>query len=61
LVAKIIEYEGESTQSTLAESTLLPLRTVRYALDQLEEAALISSRISFADAQKRVYALELES
>ncbi|TKX84511.1 PaaX domain-containing protein, partial [Halorubrum sp. SS5] len=44
----------------LAESTLLPPRTVRYALDQLEEAEVVSSRISFADARKRIYSLELE-
>lgn len=60
LVAKTLEYEGESTQSALAESTLLPSRTVRYALDQLEEAEVVSSRISFVDARKRIYSLELE-
>ena len=60
LVAKVLEYEGESTQSDLAESTLLPPRTVRYALDQLEEAKVVSSRISFVDARKRIYTLELE-
>ena len=61
LVAKALEYEGESTQSALVESTLLPPRTVRYALDQLEEAEIVSSRISFADARKRIYSLELEA
>ncbi|VTT86337.1 hypothetical protein DM2_2375 [Halorubrum sp. DM2] len=61
LIAKTLEYEGEGTQSDLAESTLLPSRTVRYALDQLEEAEIVSSRISFADARKRIYTLELES
>lgn len=40
---------------------LLPLRTVQYALDQIEGAAIVSSRIPFADARKRIYALELES
>ena len=61
LIAKTLEYEGESTQSDLAESTLLPPRTVRYALDKLEEAEMVSSRISFADARKRIYTLELET
>ena len=60
LIAKTLEYEGESTQSDLAESTLLPPRTVRYALDQLEEAGIVSSKISFVDARKRIYALESE-
>jgi DNA-binding MarR family transcriptional regulator len=58
LVAKTLEYEGDSTQSELAESTLLPSRTVRYALTQLEEDGIVSSRISFMDARKRIYSLE---
>lgn len=58
LVAKTLEYEGDSTQSELAESTLLPSRTVRYALTELEENGIVSSRISFMDARKRIYSLE---
>jgi len=57
LIAKMLEYEGDSTQSALAESTLLPPRTVRYALTQLEENEIVSSRISFMDARKRIYSL----
>ncbi|WP_210408967.1 helix-turn-helix domain-containing protein [Halorhabdus rudnickae] len=59
LVAKTLEYEGDSTQSKLAESTLLPQRTVRYALSQLEENDIVTSRISFVDARQQVYSLEL--
>lgn len=58
LVAKTLEYEGESTQSELAGSTLLPPRTVRYALTQLEENGIVTSRISFMDARQRIYSLE---
>ena len=61
LIAKTLEYEGESTQSGLAESTLLPPRTVRYGLNKLKKAGIISSRISFADARQHIYTLELES
>ena len=57
LVAKVLEYEGELTQSQLAESTLLPARTVRYALTQLEEHDLVESRFSFQDARKRIYTI----
>jgi DNA-binding transcriptional ArsR family regulator len=57
LVAKTLEYEGDSTQKTLAESTLLPPRTVRYALTQLEENGIVTSRLPFMDAQQRVYSL----
>lgn len=58
LVAKTLEYEGELTQSQLAESTLLPPRTVRYALAQLEENDLVTSQISFMDARQRIYSLK---
>ena len=61
LIAKTLEYEGESTQSDLAPSPRRPPRTDRDALDQLEGAEIVSSRISFADARKRIYTLELES
>lgn len=60
LVAKTLEYDGDSTQSEIAESTLLPSRTVRYALTQLEDNGLVTSRISFMDARQRIYSLELK-
>jgi DNA-binding MarR family transcriptional regulator len=60
LVAKALEYEGQLTQTGLAEETLLPARTVRYALSRLEDADVVRSRISFTDARKRVYSLAEE-
>ena len=60
LVAKVLEYEGRATQSQLAEESLLPSRTVRYALTRLEDAGVVRSRFSFTDARKRVYTLDLE-
>jgi DNA-binding MarR family transcriptional regulator len=57
LVAKVLDYEGSLTQSRLSEETLLPPRTVRYALSRLEEADAVESRFSFSDARKRVYSL----
>lgn len=60
LVAKALEYNERLTQSQLAEETLLPARTVRYALSRLEEEGVVSSRFSFTDARKRVYRLEIE-
>lgn len=58
LVAKALEYDGDSTQSGLAESTLLPPRTVRHALTRLEENGVVTSRTSFMDARQRIYSLE---
>ena len=57
LVAKTLEYNDALTQSQLAEETLLPPRTVRYALNRLEEEELVDSRYSFHDARKQVYFL----
>ena len=60
LVAKVLEYEDTLSQSELAEETLLPARTVRYALSRLEEQDVVESRFSFTDARKRVYSLSIE-
>ncbi len=60
LVAKVLEYDGTLTQSQLADETMLPPRTVRYALNRLEEVGVVDSRFSFADARKRIYTLTIE-
>ncbi|MWG36445.1 winged helix-turn-helix domain-containing protein [Halomarina oriensis] len=61
LVAKVLEYDGSHTQRQLAEATLLPTRTVRYAIGRLEEADVVEARVSFTDARKRVYSLTDQS
>jgi len=60
LVAKVLEYNDSLTQSQLAEETLLPPRTVRYALTRLEDVGVVGSRFSFSDARKRIYTLAIE-
>ncbi|MCF2165606.1 MULTISPECIES: MarR family transcriptional regulator [Halobacterium] len=57
LVAKVLEYNDTLSQRELAEKTLLPDRTVRYALTRLEDHDIVSSRFSFTDARKRLYTL----
>jgi DNA-binding MarR family transcriptional regulator len=59
LVAKVLDYNDTLTQSQLAEETLLPPRTVRYALTRLEDADVVDSRFSFTDARKRLYTLNV--
>ena len=59
LVAKVLDYNDTLTQSQLAEETLLPARTVRYALTRLEEEDVVNSRFSFSDARKRLYTLAI--
>lgn len=61
LVAKTLEYRGTLTQSELAEETMLPARTVRYAISRLEEVDAVESRFSFSDARKRLYSLSIET
>ena len=60
LVAKVLEYNDTMTQQQIAEETLLPARTVRYALNRLDEQGVVQSRFSFADARKRLYSLDIE-
>jgi DNA-binding MarR family transcriptional regulator len=57
LVAKVLEGSSPLSQGQLADESLLPDRTVRYALNRLEEEGLIGSRYSFHDARKQVYFL----
>lgn len=57
LVAKVLEDDSPLSQGGLAEESLLPDRTVRYALSRLADADLVESRYSFRDARKQVYFL----
>ena len=57
LVAKILESDAPLSQGQLAEESLLPDRTVRYALNRLDESGIVESRYSFTDARKQVYYL----
>jgi DNA-binding MarR family transcriptional regulator len=57
LVAKVLEDEAPLSQGQLAEASLLPDRTVRYALNRLQETDLVDSRYSYTDARKQVYYL----
>jgi DNA-binding MarR family transcriptional regulator len=57
LVAKVLEMDAPLSQGQLADESLLPDRTVRYALNRLEELDLVGSRYSFKDARKQVYYL----
>ena len=57
LVAKVLEGDSPLSQGDLADASLLPDRTVRYALSRLGEVDLVESRYSFHDARKQVYFL----
>jgi len=61
LVAKVLEYNDTMTQQQIADETLLPSRTVRYALNRLDEKNVVESRFSFSDARKRLYSLDIDA
>lgn len=54
-VFKILQHGGTLTQDELAERTLLPKRTIQYALDRLKEKGLIEPEIDVKDARRRKY------
>lgn len=57
LVFKVLEHDAPLTQQELADETMLPRRTVRFALSRLDEAGLVDDRVSFRDARQSVYSL----
>ena len=58
LVAKVLDVNGSLDQAQLAEETLLPDRTIRYALTQLEDADLVTEHVTLRDTRKHVYELQ---
>jgi DNA-binding MarR family transcriptional regulator len=58
LVYKVLEHNGQLTQQQIAEESLLPARTVRHALSELESADVVEERIHFQDARQRLYNLQ---
>ena len=55
LVYKILTHEGSMTQKDLIGASLLPERTVRYALGLLVNKGLITNQPHFSDARQTVY------
>ncbi|WP_247730855.1 winged helix-turn-helix domain-containing protein [Halovivax limisalsi] len=58
LVYKVLEYDGPLTQKQIVEESMLSARTVRYALERLEELDIVDEGIYFADARQSLYRLE---
>jgi predicted transcriptional regulator len=57
LVFKVLEYNGTLTQKGIVEESMLSARTVRYALERLEEIGAIDEDVYFADARQNLYEL----
>ncbi|WP_442908202.1 winged helix-turn-helix transcriptional regulator [Halobacterium sp. KA-6] len=60
LVYKVLEYDGPLTQKRIVEETMLSARTVRYALERLEDRGVVDEDIYFADARQSLYQLTHE-
>jgi len=60
LVYKTLEYEGSLTQGQIAAQSLLPARTVRYALSTLADADVVDEELYIQDARKRLYSLSTD-
>lgn len=57
LVYKVLEYNGAMTQKDIVEESMLSARTVRYALERLEDIDIVSEDVYFADARQNLYEL----
>ena len=61
LVYKVLEYDGPLTQKRIVEESMLSARTVRYALERLDDIGVITEDVYFADARQNLYEIDEES
>jgi DNA-binding MarR family transcriptional regulator len=60
LVYKVLEYDGPLTQKGIVQESMLSARTVRYALERLDEVGVIEEDVYFADARQNLYEITEE-
>ncbi len=60
LIVKVLEYNGTLTQSEIADKSRLSPRTVRHGLKELDQAGVVDSEISLADARQQLYSLKVQ-
>jgi DNA-binding MarR family transcriptional regulator len=60
LVLKVLEYNGGLTQKQIVENSRLSQRTVRDALDRLQEADVVEKDIYIPDARQNLYRLKVD-
>jgi predicted transcriptional regulator len=61
LVFKVLEYDGPMTQKGIVQESMLSARTVRYALERLQEIEVVSEDVYFADARQNLYEIRPEN
>jgi DNA-binding MarR family transcriptional regulator len=55
LVFRVLQHDHPLTSQEIAERTLLPQRTIRYALSKLDDADLIEERVDPQEPRTRFY------
>lgn len=60
LVLKVLEYNGGLTQKQIVENSRLSQRTVRDALDRLQDADIVEKDIYIPDARQNLYRLSID-
>ena len=60
LVYKVLEYNGPLTQKGIVQESMLSARTVRYALERLDDVGVIEEDVYFADARQNLYEITEE-
>jgi len=60
LVYKVLEYDGPLTQKQIVNESMLSPRTVRYAIERLDDVGVVNERVYFADARQSLYELAAE-
>lgn len=61
LVLKVLEYNGGLTQKEIVEKSRLSQRTVRDALERLQENDVVQKDIYIPDARQNLYQLNVET
>lgn len=60
LVFKVLEYNGGLTQKDIVDKSRLSQRTVRDALDRLQEIEAVEKTIYVPDARQNLYRLTVD-
>lgn len=58
LVFKVLETKGQMTQKEIINETILPSRTVRYAINRLKEEEILMERFYFIDSRQSLYEIK---
>jgi DNA-binding MarR family transcriptional regulator len=61
LVFKVLEYNGGLTQKGIVEKSRLSQRTVRDAIDRLQEVDAVEKTIYVPDARQNLYRLTIDT